>query len=167
VETTLYMAQSLNGVIARPDGSEDFLSARNWDEFVRHAERAGAFVVGRRTHEAVRAWPEKGFRDVEADELVVSTRGDLDPAGATRFGSPEAAVEAARDRGDDLVVTGGATLNAAFLRRGLVDRAAVNVEPHLLGEGVGLVAGDVERPLTLLGATEVGEGIVQLRYEIG
>jgi hypothetical protein len=55
----------------------------------------------------------RGFREVEADELVVSTRGDLGPAGATRVGSPEAAVEAARHRGDDLVVTGGATLDGA------------------------------------------------------
>ena len=54
MKTTLFMAMSLNGIIAKEDGNEDFLSHKNWETFSELVNTFGNFVVGRKTHEAVK-----------------------------------------------------------------------------------------------------------------
>lgn len=68
MKTTLYMATSANGIIARENGDEDFLSHENWKKFCELANEFGNFIVGRKTYDAVKKWDE-GYKILPTQHL--------------------------------------------------------------------------------------------------
>lgn len=54
MKVTLFMAMSLNGIIARKNGDEDFLSSNNWNSFSELVKTFKNFIIGRKTFEAVK-----------------------------------------------------------------------------------------------------------------
>jgi dihydrofolate reductase len=169
MKVRIFMAQTVNAKTARKTGEEDFLSPMNWQEFKQVAENTGAFTVGRKTYEAVREWKGKGFRDIDAERIVLSRKEEFEPGeGYIKASSPDEAVEAAKEKDlDSLLVTGGASVNTSFMKAGLVDEIILDIEPHVLGEGLNLFAeGDFEQKLELEEARELEEDIVQLRYSL-
>lgn len=169
MQVKLFMAQTVNAKIARKTGEEDFLSPRNWKEFKHIAEEAGAFTVGRKTYQEVQKWEEKGFRDIEAERIILTRKEELEPqTGYRKASSPEKAVEIAEEKSlDTLLVTGGASVNTSFMEQGLIDEIILDIEPHLLGEGLSLFAeGSFGADLNLEEVRELEEDIVQLRYSL-
>lgn len=168
MQVKLFMAQTLNAKIAREDGMEDFLSSRNWQEFKKIAENKGIFLVGRKTYEAVKEWEDKGFSDVEAERLVISRQNSLElEEGFTHVGSPEEAIDLAKEEANELLVTGGASVNSSFMKKGLIDEIILNIEPYVLGEGLNLFSeADFESDLQLEEVKKFDEDIVQLRYTV-
>ncbi|MFB6175304.1 MAG: dihydrofolate reductase family protein [Candidatus Nanohalobium sp.] len=165
----LFMSQSLNAKIARENGGEDFFSPRNWEEFQKIAENTGAFVVGRKTHEAVKEWEEKGFKDINAERIVLTRKKDFDiEEGYIKASSPRKAVQVAEEQGlESLLVTGGASVNTSFIEKGLLDELIIDIEPFLLGKGLDLFSkGEFEAELELEEVRELEEDIVQLRYSL-
>lgn len=73
MKVTLFMAASLNGMIARPDYREDFLSRRHWDSFLECVRRTGALIWGRKTHEKVRKFGPQYFEPLKDAACVVVT----------------------------------------------------------------------------------------------
>ena len=51
VTVRLWMAMSLNAIVARENQSEDFLSGNDWDLFLELVGDSDALVLGRVTHE--------------------------------------------------------------------------------------------------------------------
>lgn len=171
MKVILFMSMALNGIIARNDDREDFLSDRNWKEFCRLAKDAGCFVVGRRTYEVVRSlYKDYDFDDVEADRIIVTKNAKfcLPVEGYIVASSPQDAIKKARSRGHKkLMLTGGSTLNSAFMKSNLVDEIILDIEPAVLGRGVRLFAeDDFYKRLKLLGAKRLPEGIIQLHYNV-
>lgn len=167
MKVKLFMAQTVNAKIARKTGEEDFLSPRNWQEFKQIAEKAGAFTVGRKTYEAVQSWENKGFKDINAERIVLSKKEEFKPEeGYRKASSPEKAVEITEQQGlDTLLVTGGASVNKSFMEQGLVNEIILDIEPYVLGEGLNLFAEEsFETELELEEVRELEENIVQLRY---
>jgi dihydrofolate reductase len=165
----LYMAMSLNGYIAEENGSEDFLSDANWKKFCDLAEKHGNFVVGRKTYEAVKNWNEGfGFDDLKGIKKVIISQDEnyaLDE-GYVLAASPKDALEKLRGF-DSVLVTGGSTINTAFMKEGLLDEVMVNIEPALIGKGIPLFAkADFLKELEFV-SSEESDGIVSLHYRIG
>jgi riboflavin biosynthesis pyrimidine reductase len=68
---------------------------------------------------------------------------------------------------ENILVTGGATINSAFMKEGLIDEVILNVEPFLLGDGIPVFSReDFENKLELLGSEKLGDGIIQLHYRV-
>jgi riboflavin biosynthesis pyrimidine reductase len=88
--------------------------------------------------------------------------------GFTHANSPENALELLEKQGfKEVIVTGGATINSEFAKRGLVDEVILSVNPVILGEGIPLFApSDFEMKLKLIGTEKVGEDILELRYKV-
>ncbi|PSH00757.1 MAG: hypothetical protein BRC30_01855 [Nanohaloarchaea archaeon SW_7_46_7] len=169
MEIKIFMAQTVNGKIARETGEEDFLSPRNWQEFRKIAEETGAFTVGRKTFQAVREWEDKGFTDIDAERIILSQKKGLEVGeGFIKASSPEKAVELAEEKGlDELLVTGGASVNSSFMEKKMVGELILDIEPYVLGDGLDLFAGgSFEGKLELEEVRELEEGIVQLRYKV-
>ena len=62
---TVEMACSVNGIIARENGEEDFLLERGWDimlEFLKN--EYDALVWGRKTFESIKKWGKKYISDL-------------------------------------------------------------------------------------------------------
>jgi len=171
MKVQLYMAMSLDGVIALPEGSEEFLSHQNWQTFCEAVAEHRCFVVGRKTFEAVSAWTGPynfdSFHDVT--KIVVSRKNTgMSKPGYNFVSSPEDALRVAQTRGhSSLVVTGGGELNNAFLQRDLVDNLVVNIEPVVVGAGIRLFGdtGTLVR-LQFIDTKLLPEGILQVRYAV-
>jgi len=170
MDVILHMALSLNGMVARDNDDTDFLAPDNWTIFVELAHETGAVIWGRRTHELVRGYGAQYIRDLDGTTRVVVSGNpalDLEP-GWQVAGSPEAAVAlvAAASRERSLLV-GGAALNTAFARAGLIDGVIVNVESVIIGRGIPLFAPETfDLPLRLREVRRVREEIAQLRYDV-
>ncbi|MDO8663253.1 MAG: dihydrofolate reductase family protein [Candidatus Wildermuthbacteria bacterium] len=171
MKAVLFMAISLNGVIARENGDEDFLSHDNWETFSGFVREYGNFVVGKRTYEAVRRWKDgHSFNDFpKAKRIVVSD----DPLfrldkGYTFAGSPLDALDQLVGLGfKTALITGGSTLNSSFVKKNLLDEIIINVEPTIIGKGIPLFAPDeFQASLKLLNIKKITDNIIQLHYKV-
>jgi len=66
MKVILYMAQTINGIIARNNYDEDFLSHENWKVFLGLTKEMDCFIVGRKTYEEVKKWKEYNFDKIKA-----------------------------------------------------------------------------------------------------
>ncbi len=167
VRFAVFIAVSLDGFIARPDGGIEWLGPFESEEHGYGAFFAGvdALVIGRGTYDTVLgfpSWPYGGKR------VIVCTSRPANPAHGEELwsGPPRALAERLDREGVRRVYLDGGALIRSFLREGLpVDELTINVVPLILGAGRPLFASGLpELPLRLLEAKSYPSGLVQLRY---
>ena len=168
---SVFVGTSVDGFIARPDGTFDFLDEgggepHGYEEFFATVD---ALVIGRHTFETVLAFPEWPYGDKRV--VVLSSRPiDLSTAPATveqMSGPPAEIVERLAATGArHLYVDGGITVQR-FLREGLLDRLVISRVPVLIGEGIPLF-GSLPRDIRLrhVATRHYPGGLVQSEYEV-
>lgn len=155
--TVYYTATTLDGFVADPAESLDWLLSRESDPdgplgYTPFLAGIGALVMGGRTYRWVRAH-EPGAWPYEQPCWVFTSRAETPPPGAdVRLAGGDVAatlpavVAAAGER--DVWVVGGGNLAAQVAAAGLLDEVVVSIAPVTLGEGFPLLPGRVElRPL--------------------
>lgn len=162
---------SANGMIAAQDGSEEFLSDTHWKTFCALARETGNFIVGRKALEAVRGWANGLSFDAlkGVEKIILSQDGEFDPGvGYLAAASPKAALALLAKKGHiNALVAGGAHVNAAFAKAGLINKVVLSVEPAIVGQGVPAFASEpFHLKLTCLSAKASKEGIVRIEYEV-
>ncbi|MDX2191823.1 MAG: dihydrofolate reductase family protein [Gemmatimonadales bacterium] len=174
---SVFIATSLDGFIARPDGALDWLPAPGGDgpadDHGYAAFMAGIDVVlmGRATFETVLGFglPEWPYR---VPVVVLATRPPAVPAAlADRVrhdgGDPGAVLARLAERGlCHAYLDGGVTIQR-FLAAGCVDTLILTRVPVLLGAGRPLF-GPLPADVTLVheGTTAFANGLVQSRYAV-
>jgi dihydrofolate reductase len=172
MSASVFIATSLDGFIARPDGALDWLPTdpepHGYDEFMAGID---AIVIGRKTYETVLAfdaWPY-GKKEV----VVLSARpSELTPPpdGAvcqTMTGTPQEVMAWLATRGlEHAYIDGGITVTR-FLEAGLIQRLIITRIPVLLGSGIPLF-GPLARDIRLehIGTRSYPSGLVQSEYAI-
>jgi dihydrofolate reductase len=175
------MAASLDGFIARADGSVDWLETS--DQFAGGETMDPAFVeaflgtidcyvMGSRTYETAVAFEAKGFGWSYGDKpTFVLTRRELPRIRDTiEFYSGDLADfvnSRLRPAFRSVWFVGGGVVCAECLRLGLADEVLYSILPVLIGEGVpffGKLDGDVA--LHLAETKAYRNGMVELRYEV-
>jgi len=169
---SVFVGISLDGFLARPDGTLDWL-----DDFAGEEHGYTAFfasidtlVMGRGTYDFVAAalttdgaWPFTGKR------CVVMTHRPLvagHPAEAYA-GEPAALLDQLGREGARHVYVDGGVVIRSFLAAGLIDELTLSVVPKLIGTGLPLFGGvAVEAGLTLVGVQAFKNGLAQLRYRV-
>lgn len=167
----LYMATSINGMIAHENEGEDFLSYENWDTLRKLAQKYGTFVVGRRTYEIVKGWgPEYNFDEFKkTNKIILST--DLhfktDP-GYIVCDSPESVLGLAeKNRYKNILVIGGSRTSSSFLEKGFIDEIVINIEPVIVGKGIPMVHPVYfDYRLKLVSVDKTINGLVTLSYKV-
>lgn len=169
----LYIATSADGLIARKDGSVDWLESRPAEDYdgVAFFARVDTIVWGRRTYDESAS--RGGVAPFGASmRHVVLTHRDAPPDAPENVAFTREPVEALARRlraeqGKDVWLMGGAGAIAAFLAADALDQIVVHVIPVLLGEGIPLVAGlkkDVQ--LALRESHAYPDGVVRLTYDV-
>jgi dihydrofolate reductase len=165
---SVYIAASLDGYIARADGSLDWLSiVQSPGEdygYARFFDSIDTVVIGRKTYETAlgfEEWPYAGKR------CIVLTRRRLPARHAERFydGDPVALVERLTGEGAKRVYVDGGSVIRQFIAAELVTDMTLSIVPILLGDGIPLFAGigrDVR--LDLSASRSFASGLVQLEY---
>jgi dihydrofolate reductase len=165
---SVFIATSLDGFIARQDGTLDFLSiVEQPGEDYGFAEFFGsvdALVIGRNTYETALGFPEWPYAGKRCFVLThretPSQHGEQFFAGAAAGLVDQLAVGGAQR----LYVDGGAVIRE-FLQADLIDDLTLSIVPVLLGSGIRLFGGEVpEQRLTLESSRSYPAGLVQLRY---
>ena len=164
----VFIAQSLDGYIARPDGSIDWL--RPFDSvdygYETFLGEIGTVVMGRKSYELARSFGEWPY--ASARGLVITSQALADmPPSVTRVGADiERLATALRaSGGKDVWIMGGATTINGFLQAQAVDRIDLFTIPILLGAGIPLFAGGrPELPLKFAGTQSYDKGLVRLSY---
>lgn len=164
-------AISLNGMLARENGDEDWLPSEGWDEFIKDVKQYGNFIMGRETYELVmKLYPNYNFDNVDAQyKVIVTSQSDYKaPSGYVVVSSPEDAKALLNEANVEIgLLIGGGKLNGSFYARGLVDETWVTVNPVILGKGRPVIGNeDIEINLELKEAIELSKGRVQLRYKV-
>jgi dihydrofolate reductase len=166
MQRSVFIATSLDGYIARPDGGLDWLGVveRRGEDYgyAAFAATYDVLVMGRRTYDTVLgfdAWPYLGKR-----VIVMTHRPLVSRHGEEAFdGSAEALVHRlAAEHARRLYIDGGVVIRQ-FLAAGLVDDLTISIIPIVLGAGIPLFGG-TEHGLTLEGVERFESGLVQLRY---
>ena len=169
---SVFVGTSLDGFIARPNGTFDFLpadggEAHGYNEFIASVD---TIVMGRNTFETVLTlgpWPYENKRVV-----VLSSRPiDLSIArGASveqMAGPPDQiVVQLAASGARHIYVDGGVTIQQ-FLRAGLIQRLTITRVPVLIGEGIplfGSLPHDVQ--LRHITTRHYPSGLVSSEYHI-
>jgi dihydrofolate reductase len=162
------VAMSLDGFIARADGSYDWIPEDPGVDFAALFAEFSGFVMGRKTWEVAQALGPKNPLLGRTVSVVSTTLPEPGIPGVVvvREKIPERvrALKAAAEK--DLWLFGGPTLFRFLLDAGLVDRVEVSVIPVLLGGGIRLVPEGSSRPLRLLSSLALPNGILQLVYGV-
>jgi dihydrofolate reductase len=163
------MAVSANGIIATKDGGEDFLSDTTWKCFAKRANEIGCTIWGRKTYEAVLKYDQHYLDDIKNVRKVVVSRSGLEMrVGYSLVKSPESALELLGSEGfNEILISGGSTLNAEFAKQNLIDEIILDVNPIVLGNGIPVFSGsDFEMRLNLKSAKIIEGGNLELVYEV-
>ena len=171
MKATVFVGTSLDGFIARNDGSFDFLDAggnepHGYEEFMASVD---ALVIGRKTYEVVLSLGGWHYGD---KPVFVLSHHDLQPAPAEAVvervsGEPSEIVSKLERRGiEHIYVDGGFTIQE-FIRARLIQRLIVTRVPVLIGEGIplfGKLPHDI--PLKHISTRQFTGGLVQSEYQI-
>ena len=170
MHTTLFMAQSANGFIARKNGEEDFLSDAHWEDVTYLVKTYGNLIIGRGTYEAVKSWGEAMNFDDFTNEIKIVLTNDTNfsvDAGYLIEVSPQNALKRLEANGHKQALIIGPRIATSFLQAGLLNELIVNIEPILVGEGKNLFApAEFTERLTFVSLEKKSNGILQLRYHL-
>jgi len=177
VKCSVYIATSVDGFIAKPDGdiewlhkpeySEAAIEGLSYDEFVSTVD---AIVMGRNTFEKVSSfgsWPYDGTPVVVLSSTELDIPKHLQGKVRAESGSPRDIVARLSAKGKrHLYIDGGVTIQR-FLQAGLIHEITITRIPVLLGVGIPLFGSfGVELPLRLVATAKSDNGFVQVRYEV-
>lgn len=171
----VFIAASLDGFIAKPDGSIDWLLARDdpgedhgYEDFIRDMD---VIVMGRNTFATMRdhrPWPYTRpvlvlSRSASRDFVPPDLSGQVEVSN----NDPSAVMAMLARRGCRRAYVDGGAVIQSFLRLGLIQDMVVTRVPVLLGEGrplFGPLAGDV--PLAHVTTRCFPSGLVQSTYRV-
>jgi len=165
LKVTMLMAVTADGMIGRD--AQDFPDWTGRDDkrlFREITMKAGVLIVGSKTFDTI-GRPLEGRKNIvltrnrqrisEPPDLVFTGRepqrilADLEKEGYTQA-----------------VLAGGAVVNYLFASQGLIDELYITYVPKIFGAGVPLFAGRVTLDLELISQKTLGEGRIQVRYQV-
>lgn len=164
-----HIAMSLDGKIARADGSFDWLESYPPQDFGFDSLMAGidAILMGRDTYEVMRGFGEWPYG--EKPTIVMTHRPLVEAPGAVEARSGDLAVVAAEleARGYARVwVEGGAQVIRGMIAAGKLDVLEMAIVPIVLGDGIPLIApGTPELKLALKSCEPRSGGALHVVYE--
>ncbi|KAA9010393.1 dihydrofolate reductase family protein [Histidinibacterium aquaticum] len=170
----VFIATSLDGFIARPDGALDWLEVEGATEdhgYDAFMARMDGLVMGRATYETV-----LGFGDWPYSKPVVVLSRSLTPADlpASLVDRVRISAAAPREVMAELATEGwarayvdGGRVIQSFLREGLISEIVITRIPVLLGAGLPLFGAlDHDIPLRHAETRSFAGGLVQSRYDL-
>jgi dihydrofolate reductase len=159
---------SLDGYIARPDGSVDFLFMPKDYSMGPFFKTIDTAIMGRKTYEAGLRMNGGKFDSYGLTCYVFSrTLPPGECPGVTIVKeSPKSFVESLRKGiGKNIWLMGGGELAREFLKDDLIDEVYLGIVPTLIGEGIPLFpSGFPQREFSLLENKTYGKGLIALKY---
>jgi len=171
IRCSVFVGTSVDGFIARRDGSLDWLPPGGGEEhgYTAFIATVDAIVMGRGTFDIVRKFERWPF---QKPVIVLTTRErdtTLSPDTRVEYmaGTPRTVVDRLATRGmTHLYIDGGVTIQR-FLNDGLIDRMTITRVPVIIGDGIPLF-GPTPHDIRLihLGTRTYASGLVTTEYSV-
>jgi dihydrofolate reductase len=178
VKISVFVATSLDGYIARNDGTIDWLEKANkmlppgedygYNKFI---ESVDLIVMGRNTYDSVRKfdiWPYENKHVIILTSKHLVTPPNLESKVSAIYATPKELIEILNDQGVRSVYLDGGITIQSFLSEGLVDEITITLIPVLLGDGrtlFGQLSSDIQ--LKHVNTINYESGFVQIKYRVG
>lgn len=168
---TIEMACSINGIIARDDGSEDFLSERGWEIMLEFLTEYDVLIWGRKTWDNILSWGEEYVKPLKNINIIIlsnSKNGKAEFPNTTYCSSIEDCLKVCEEKNfNKLFISGGAKVNNSFMEKGIVTDVILNYNPYVLNKGIPLFEGKFfENKLKLEKVVKEKDDILQVHYKI-
>lgn len=163
----LFIAASLDGFIARKDGSIDWLFSDADYGYSKFFKSIGTVIVGRKTYEQALGFGEYPFKGKKCYVFTAKQKGRKD-ANATFVSEPVSfSKKLLKSAGKDVWLVGGSEIISLLMNAGLVAEIIVSIHPIILGSGIPLF-NKIKKEITLrlIGSKEFRSGLVQLHYQV-
>ena len=169
-KVVLGLGISLDGYIARLDGSVDFLFMPKDYSMGPFFKTIDTAIMGRKTYEvALKMGGGSAFVGSSTTYYVMSRSqapGERGGVIFTKQTPAELIAQIRKNRGKKIWHMGGGELAREFLKADLVDELYLGVVPVLLGEGLPLFpSGFPQRNFALLENKSFSKGLITLKYE--
>lgn len=164
----IYMALSLDGYIATPDGGvawldyfqgEDF----GYGDFIKNID---ALIMGRKTYDQVLSFGDWPYP--EQHTYVLSSQAIENPPKDVEGSQEDALSLSNRLKGiyqKDIWIVGGAQMVHTFLQNNMIDEMELFIMPLLLGAGIPMFKSPFPlQAITLKTAHSYKNGVVKLHY---
>lgn len=178
---TIHMVASLDGFIAREDGSVDWLETSDTyhggksmnPELIRDfLATIGCYVMGSRTYETALSFEAKGFGWAYGDKptIVLTSRRLPSRRSSVEFYSGDLTQLVngrLRPNFSNIWFVGGGAVSGTCLRLGLADEVRYSIMPILIGGGISFFEGlqrDIALHLREVNAYK--SGMVELHYDV-
>ncbi len=170
MKVVLYMAISVNGLIAKENDDTSFVSKIEWKSFRAMIKKADVMVIGRHTYDIMKESDE--LNGLKNTNIVVLTNGvnrksEMSNITFTNLQPKELLKKLEKEKHKFVLIAGGGILNGSFVKENLVDEIILDVEPVVFGKGIGLFGdSDFEARLRLAGTKKLSMNEIQLRYKV-
>lgn len=176
MKTSVFVATSVDGFIAREKGSIDWLTSRGeaksgedygYRDFINSVD---AIVMGHNTYEQVLSfdsWPYGKKSLIVLSSRKVKIPKNIEKTISQMSGSPKEVIEDLKKEGfKHLYIDGGKTIQS-FLKEGLIQQLIITMVPILIGSGISLF-GSLPHDVRLqhIGTRQFDDGLVQCRYQV-
>jgi dihydrofolate reductase len=177
IKASVFIATSLDGYIARKDGSIDWLDKMNATVttgedcgFAKYIESVDVLVMGRNTFEKVLSFGGDWFYSIP---VVVLSRNNIEiPEHLSEKVTyqnlaPVELCEFLKSEGYKSVYVDGGNTIARFLKAGLISEMIITQVPVALGKGIPLFDGlTIDMELKLVESRSYEFGFIQNKFEI-
>lgn len=161
----VYIATSLDGYIAREDGSIDWLpesAESGYDAFYKSVDTV---IMGKTTYDQVLTFGEYPYKDKKSFVFTRTNQNNDD--NAEFISDVEKFVkDSFPGAGDNIWLVGGTKIITSFLKQGAVDEMIITVIPVLLGKGISLFQNPEDEIKLELVKTEKFGQLVDLHYKV-
>ncbi|ACU07651.1 Bifunctional deaminase-reductase domain protein [Flavobacteriaceae bacterium 3519-10] len=172
-KTSLFIATSLDGYIAKPNDDLSFLKLVDKEGedygYAEFTSTIDTLIVGRKTYDYVLKEIGSSHYDNGQRDVYVITRTEKPQVGRTIFytGKIDDLVKQLKsEKGENIYCDGGAEVINELLKHDLIDNLIISVIPVLLGNGTRLFKdGRPEQILEFIEAKTFEPGLIQLHYE--
>lgn len=166
----LIAAMSIDGFIAplkkENEPSTVWTSKEDKQFFNQKSREIGTMIMGSRTFETIgRALPDR--RSIVMTSRPEKYASYVDKNLIFTNSSPEEVLADLAGNGvKEVALCGGASIYALFLKKGLVDKLFLTVEPQIFGDGIKLFSEEAKHEFKLLSVKKLNEvGTMLLEYE--
>lgn len=172
MKVILVMVQSIDGKITRWEDQNvyEWTSSEDKKHFRQLIKEVRLMVMGRKTFELARPKPQEGILRVVVTKNPPEFQSEQVP-NQLEFTSAslKVIVQNLEKRGyKTMLLVGGAALNTAFLKEGLVDELWLTVEPKIFGSGKKIVGEEkMDVKLKLYDLKKLNDqGALLLKYKV-
>lgn len=175
MKTFAYIAQSIDGFIAKPDGNLDWLDHNSYGEdygFREFLRNIDVILMGANTFSVIMNFDEWVYTNkkvfimsnkIKTEDIPERLRDKVEISNL----SPRKIITVLREKGCQEIYVDGGKVIQSFLKEDLVDELIITQIPILLGDGIPLF-GKLNREikLELVENQSFKSGLIQNRYKI-